>query len=186
MPNQEIINELKQNQLAGNTKPSQLKKSRSAEDILPPEERIADLQKEITVHEHTNLLLNQENLQLRNTNQALSEQINCLAQEKTMLVDQNLELRLNALKSADEITQNQQVITQAANKYTQVQQNQVNYAVQNKQLLRDKADLTKQLNTAQTRIQKLYQLKGLPYNSKQETGWVKWLLVGLVAYGILA
>jgi hypothetical protein len=26
----------------------------------------------------------------------------------------------------------------------------------------------------------------LPYNSKQETGWVKWLLVGLVAYGILA
>lgn len=135
MPNQEIINELKAAQLLGNLKPSQLKKSRSAEDILP-DEKLADLKKEITVHEHTNMLLNQENLTLRNTNQALTEQINSL-------VDQNLELRLNALKSADQITTHQQEITQAASKYSQAQQSQVNYVVQNKMLLKEKADLTK-------------------------------------------
>src|SRR2546421_748505 len=110
--NKDFGQELKEEFAQGNLKPSQLKKSRSAEDILP-DERLSDLKKEITVQEHTNMLLNQECLGLRKRNDELSQQIAQLEQAKIMLTDQNLELRLNALKSADKMKESEEGITEA-------------------------------------------------------------------------
>ena len=168
--NKDFAQELKEEFAQGNLKPSQLKKSRSAEDILP-DERLSDLKKEITVQEHTNMLLNQECLGLRKSNDELAKQIKQLEQEKIMLTDQNLELRLKALKSADQIGESEEGLSEAVERLVKIEQKQINYQVQNKILLREKGDLQKQLGLAQERIQSLYRLKGLP--SSENVGETK-------------
>jgi len=162
--------ELKEEFAQGNLKPSQLKKSRSMEDILP-DEKLSDLRKEIAVHEHTNMLLNQECLTLRKSNDDLSQQIAQLEQEKITLTDQNLELRLKALKSADKVKESEEGIEEAVERLVETEQKQINYQVQNKILLREKGDLQKQLGLAQERMKKLYRLKGLP--SGESVGEIK-------------
>src|SRR5438128_2184572 len=135
MPKKDYTQELKEKFAQGNLKPSQLKKSRSAEDICSEDERIADLRKELSVQEHTNMLLNQECLTLRKGNDELTEQMKQLEQEKNALADQNLELRLKALKDFSEIRENQQGIEQAVERLVKTEQKQINYQVQNKILL---------------------------------------------------
>src|SRR5438105_3509816 len=62
--NQELQKELKEKLKLG-IKPSQLKRSKSAENITPTSEKLADLKKEIADQENTNSLLNQENIRFQ-------------------------------------------------------------------------------------------------------------------------
>jgi DNA-directed RNA polymerase subunit F len=175
-------------------KPSQLKRSKSVENLTPDSEKIADLQQAISTKEATNSLLNSENIRLQqeltfsqDTAQNYLERLQKLEPEldnketeikqlkkdkdnleklSNKLVDKNNELRLQALKDFDEVRENQQGIKQAVNELVNTEQTQINYQVQNGILLREKADLEQRLQTANERIQKLYKLKGLPNSAK--------------------
>ena len=190
-------------------KPSQLKRSKSAESLTPNSEKLADLQKALTVQENTNSLLNSENIRLQqeltfsqtnasnyltNLQQTTAEldnskeQLKALEATNNSLVDKNNELRLQALKDFSLVRENQQGIEQAVEKLVNTEQTQINFQVQNKQLLREKTDLENRLKTAEARIQKLYQLKGLPHTAKQpftfslKTVLITSLLVGGTVY----
>jgi len=190
-------------------KPSQLKRSKSAESLTPNSEIITDLKKEIAVQENTNSLLNQENIRLQQeltfsqTNASnylqnlqtitaeldnTKEQLKALQETNNQLTDQNNELRLQALKNDDQLKEYEKELEQAAEKLVKADQQRVNLQVQNSQLLREKADLEQQLKTAEQRIQKLYQLKGLPHTAKQpftfslKTVLITSLLVGGTVY----
>jgi chromosome segregation ATPase len=162
-----------------------LQKSKSAQDILQQpslSEQVKSLKQELVFSQTTaqNYLTNlqQTTAQLDNTKleikelkEEFAEQIKQLktekeqlAQENNQLVDKNNELRLQALKDFDEVRENKQGIEQAVNQLVNTEQTQINYQVQNGILLREKKDLEQRLKSANERIQKLYQLKGLPNN----------------------
>jgi len=163
-----------------------LTKSKSSDNIFTPHppslpEQIKQLKQELVFSQTTaqNYLTNlqQTTAQLDNTKleikelkEDFAEQIKQLkaekeqlAHENNQLIDKNNELRLQALKDFDQHRENQQGIEQAVEKLVNTEQTQINYQVQNGILLREKVDLEKQLKNAQERIQKLYQLKGLPH-----------------------
>ena len=208
MPKKDFTQELKEQFTKGNLKPSQLKRSKSTENIANPNLTVPILQKSKSAEEIVSLKpslseqvksLKQELVFSQNTAQnylerlqsleaeyseleskvkeiketanskieKANEKIRKLREEKTELVDKNNELRLQALKDFSSGRENQQGIEQAVEKLVTVEQSQINYKVQNSQLLREKSDLEQQLKRAETRIQKLYQLKGLP-NSVRE------------------
>ena len=209
MPKKDFTHELKEEFAQGNLKPSQLKKSRSTENIsLKPDtpsltksksaEEISPIKPSLAEQVKT---LKQDLVFSQNTAQNYLERLQQLTAEfdqkeqelketkqvRTQLIDKNNELRLQALKDFSQNRENEQGIEQAVSKLVKTEQSQINYQVQNSQLLREKSDLEKQLKTAHDRIQKLYQLKGLPNTAKKDwtINWVKWLCLGLVSYGII-
>src|SRR2546423_8663283 len=124
-------------------KPSQLKRSKSAESLTPNSEKLADLQKALTVQENTNSLLNSENIRLQqeltfsqtnasnyltNLQQTTAEldnskeQLKALEATNNSLVDKNNELRLQALKDFSLVRENQQGIEQAVEKLVNTEQ----------------------------------------------------------------
>jgi DNA repair exonuclease SbcCD ATPase subunit len=167
-------------------KPSQLKRSKSAESIpLPPpppltksksaeniplqpslSEQVKQLKQDLVFSQNTaqNYLQRLQKLEPELDN--LKEELKALQATNTQLVDKNNELRLQALKDFDQHRENQQGLEQAVEKLVNTEQTQINYQVQNSILLREKKDLEKRLQTANERIQKLYQLKGLPNNAQ--------------------
>jgi chromosome segregation ATPase len=189
MPKKDYTQELKAEFAQGNLKPSQLKKSRSTENIsLKPDtptltksksaeeispikpslaEQIKQLKQDLTFSQNTaqNYLerLQQLTAEFDQKEQELQE----TKQTNTQLIDKNNELRLQSLKDFSQNRENEQGIEQAVSKLVKTEQSHINYQVQNSQLLREKTDLEKQLKSAHERIQKLYQLKGLPNTAKQ-------------------
>jgi len=106
----DFVKELKAAQQQGNFKPSQIKKSRSAEDLttksknIPETTQIKELQAQITA------LLEQISRLKQETNQSLQTQeqtIKELTTEKNKLTDQNSELRINNLKQDNYFTKYQ-------------------------------------------------------------------------------
>jgi len=163
-----------------------LQKSKSAQDILQQpslSEQVKSLKQELAFSQTTaqNYLERLQSLEAEHSNlesevKAIKEKANAkieAANERarkhkeanTQLIDQNNELRLQALKDFDQHRENQQGIEQAVNKLVSTEQTQINYQVQNGILLREKKDLEQRLQSAETRIQKLYQLKGLPHQA---------------------
>jgi len=190
MPKKDFTHELKEEFAQGNLKPSQLKKSRSTENIsLKPDtpsltksksaEEISPIKPSLAEQVKT---LKQDLVFSQNTAQNYLERLQQLTAEfdqkeqelketkqvRTQLIDKNNELRLQALKDFSQNRENEQGIEQAVSKLVKTEQSQINYQVQNSQLLREKSDLEKQLKTAHDRIQKLYQLKGLPNTAKKD------------------
>src|SRR6266487_269461 len=119
MPKKVYTQELKENFTRGNLKSRSsediskppltppLQKSKSAEELTPPQlslpEQIKQLKQELAFTECTaqNYLARLQLLtaELDNQEGEFGEKIKQLEQAKNMLADQNLELRLNALKS---------------------------------------------------------------------------------------
>src|SRR5947209_4470031 len=183
MPNQDFAQELKEEFKKGNLKPSQLKRSKSAETLpLPPtpplqksksaeniplqprlSEQVKKLKQDLVFSQNTAQNYLQRLQQLEPELDNLKAELKTLQATNTQLIDKNNELRLQALKDFGEVRANQQGIEQAVNQLVSTEQSQINYQVQNSQLLREKKDLEKRLQTAEQRIQKLYQLKGLPH-----------------------
>jgi len=204
MPKKEDFQKELKEKVKPGIKPSQLKRSKSSENIttLKPDtppltkshsaqeinlplkpslaEQVKQLKQELVFRQNTaqNYLerlqsLEAENDKLKETantkiekaNERVkkySEKVSELEVTNNKLIDKNNELRLQALKDADKIGEFDKEIETAANKLVNIQQSQINFQVQNSQLLREKSDLEKQLKRAEERIQKLYQLKGLP------------------------
>ena len=187
--NKDFAQELKEEFAQGNLKPSQLKRSKSVENIAlsPP---TPPLQKSKSAEEISPIKpsLAEQNKQLKqdlafsqNTAQNYLERLQQLTAEfdqkeqelqetkqaNSQLIDQNNELRLQALKDFDQIREHDQETEKAVTKLVNSDQQKINLQVQNSQLLREKSDLETQLKTASERIQKLYQLKGLPNNRKE-------------------
>ncbi len=182
-----------------------LQKSKSAQDILQPpslSEQVKSLKQELSFSqttaqnylerlqkleaEHSNLesevkeLKDKANLKIEQAN----ERARKLKEANTALIDKNNEFRLQALKDFGEVRANQQGLEQAVNKLVNTEQTQINYQVQNGILLREKKDLEKRLQTANERIQKLYQLKGLPNNVQEPfiRHWKIYLLIGITIW----
>src|SRR6185369_8767702 len=184
MTKTKLQSELKEKVKPG-IKPSQLKRSKSAESIpLPPtppltksksaehiplqpslSEQIKQLKQDLVFSQNTaqNYLQRLQKLEPELDN--LKAELKTLKETNTNLVDKNNELRLQALKDFDQHRENQQGLEQAVEKLVNTEQTQINYQVQNGILLREKKDLEKRLQTANERIQKLYQLKGLPHQA---------------------
>jgi|SRR6185312_8477906 len=97
--NQDFVKELQEVQKSGNFKPSQIKKSRSAEDLKPKSNA------ELTEKEAQIKALTEQITRLKQeTNQTLQTQeqkIKELTTEKNKLTDQNNELRIDKLKTDD-------------------------------------------------------------------------------------
>ena len=214
MPNQEDLQKELKEKVKPGIKPSQLKRSKSTECLTIPKpempltksksaeeislspslaDQIKQLKQDLVFSQNTaqNYLQRLQKLEPELDKQEskikqLKKDKEKLEQTNTQLIDKNNELRLQALKDFGEVRANQQGIEQAVEKLVNTEQTQINYQVQNSQLLREKQDLEKRLQSAEQRIQKLYQLKGLPNISKEkEFNWVRWLLWALVAYGII-
>ena len=159
-----------------------LQKSKSAQDILQQpslSEQVKSLKQELSFSQTTaqNYLERLQSLEAEHSNlenevkekanakiEAANERARKLKESNNSLIDKNNELRLQALKDFDEVRENKQGIEQAVEKLVSTEQTQINYQVQNGILLREKKDLEQRLQTANERIQKLYQLKGLPNN----------------------
>ncbi|MEG7978426.1 MAG: hypothetical protein NY202_00430 [Mollicutes bacterium UO1] len=92
-----------------------------------------------------------------------------LKQKNNQLIDHNNELRLQALKSADQISQHNQEMEQATTEFNNLEERVTNYQVQNGILLKEKSQLEQQLKKSQERMERLYQLKGLPTNPEPTT-----------------
>jgi len=183
MTKTKLQSELKEKVKPG-IKPSQLKRSKSAESIpLPPtppltksksaehiplqpslSEQIKQLKQDLVFSQNTaqNYLQRLQKLEPELDN--LKAELKTLKETNTNLVDKNNELRLQALKDFDQHRENQQGLEQAVEKLVNTEQTQINYQVQNGILLREKKDLEQRLQSANERIQKFYQLKGLPNN----------------------
>jgi len=203
MPKKEDFQKELKEKVKPGIKPSQLKRSKSSEELTIPKpeipltkshsaqeinlplkpsltEQVKQLKQELVFSQNTaqNYLerlqsLEAENDKLKETantkiekaNERVkkySEKVSELEVTNNKLIDKNNELRLQALKDADKIGEFDKEIETATNKLVNIQQSQINFQVQNSQLLREKSDLEQQLKRAEERIQKLYQLKGLP------------------------
>ena len=187
MPKKDFAQELKEEFKKGNLKPSQLKRSQSTEEIPNPNltvpvlqksksaetlplqprlsEQVKQLKQDLVFSQNTAQNYLQRLQQLEPELDNLKAELKTLQATNTQLIDKNNELRLQALKDFGEVRANQQGIEQAVNKLVSTEQTQINYQVQNGLLLREKKDLEKRLQTAEQRIQKLYQLKGLPHTT---------------------
>lgn len=95
-----------------------------------------------------------------------SELLELLITKQNELTDHILELRLENIqdfgKYREKLKEIEQELDQAAEKLVNTDQKKINLQVQNKQLLGEKKDLENRLQSANQRIQQLYQLKGLP------------------------
>lgn len=228
MPKKDFTSELKEQFTKGNLKPSQLKRSKSSENIANPNLTVPILQKSKSAEEITSLkpslaeqvkTLKQDLVFSQNTaqnylarlqsleaeNDKLKETANSkidkanervkkyqakvseLEATNNQLIDKNNELRLQALKDADKIGEFNQEIETAASKLVETNNKRINFQVQNSQLLREKSDLENRLKTAENRIQKLYQLKGLPHrvNNSYLPSFKALLISGLLVYGVI-
>ena len=187
--NQDFQKELKEKIKAG-VKPSKLKRSKSTEYLTVPKpeipltksksaeeitslkpslaEQVKQLKAEVKFWEDTAQNYLQRLQQLEPELDNKDNEIKQLKETNNSLVDKNNELRLQALKDADQIKEHDKELEKAVNKLVSTEQTQINYKVQNSQLLREKSDLEKRLQTAEQRIQKLYQLKGLTNSFKEK------------------
>ena len=107
MPKNQITQELEKEFSQGNLKPSQLKKSRSAEELKPASEKQATLQAE-----NTDL-----RIQLAELTRAFDQAKKVWEQEKNALTDQNNELRLQHLKDSDALKASQKTEDEFFAKY---------------------------------------------------------------------
>src|SRR6185369_3148808 len=170
MPKKDFAKELKEEFAKGNLKPSQLKRSKSTEEIphphltVPPlqksksaqdilqqpslSEQVKSLKQDLVFSQNTaqNYLQRLQKLEPKLDN--LKAELKTLKETNTNLVDKNNELRLQALKDFGEVRANQQGIEQAVNQLVNTEQTQINYKVQNGLLLREKKDLEQRLQTA--------------------------------------
>src|SRR5438105_5061804 len=178
MTKTKLQSELKEKVKPG-IKPSQLKRSKSTETLTAPKaipltksksvetiplqpslaDQIKQLKQDLVFSQNTAQNYLQRLQQLEPELDNLKAELKTLQATNTQLIDKNNELRLQALKDFGEVRANQQGIEQAVEKLVNTEQTQINYKVQNSQLLREKKDLKNQLKKAQARIQKLYQLK---------------------------
>ena len=164
--NQELAQQLKAEFKKGNFQPSQIKRSKSLSDISK-----------------SPVAPNQGLITLRAENKDLRIQ---LSATNNQLIDQNNELRLQALKNADWIKEHDKEMEQAVKEFNQLEDQKTNYQVQNGILLKEKSQLAQQLKSAQDRIERLYKLKGLPTtNSEAPTiNWTNLLITGTLIYGV--
>ena len=93
MPKNQITQELEKEFSQGNLKPSQLKKSRSAEELKPSSEK-----QELALLKAENTDLR---IQLAELTRAFDQAKKAWEQENNALTDQNNELRLQHLKDSD-------------------------------------------------------------------------------------
>ena len=169
MPKNQITQELEKEFSQGNLKPSQLKKSRSAEELKPASEKqeLAFLRAE-----NTDL-----RIQLAELTRAFDQTKKVWEQEKNALIDQNNELRLQHLKDSDALKASQTNEDKYFAKYQAESKS-------NSQLKMQIANLQRQLTLTQQDLkqaQRIIELK-LPENQKQtnsQPNYWKWLTLTL-------
>jgi len=119
--NQDLVEELKSAQKSGNFKPSQIKKSRSAEDLKPQSHtnlEVKELQAQISaLTEQITRIKQEANQSIKFESQKaqnylaqitkLTAEVDGKEQKIKELTDQNNELRLNKLTSSDQLTTSQ-------------------------------------------------------------------------------
>ena len=171
MPKNQITQELEKEFSQGNLKPSQLKKSRSAEELKPASEKQATLQAE-----NTDL-----RIQLAELTRAFDQAKKVWEQEKNALTDQNNELRLQHLKDSDALKLSQKTEDEYFTQHQQSQQ-QVN------QLKMQIANLQRQFTRTQQDLksaQRIIELRtiNLDNDKNQESPFDYWVLI---RFGLLA
>jgi len=106
MPKNQITQELEKEFSQGNLKPSQLKKSKSAEELKPASEKqeLAFLR---TENQDLRIQISELDKLFQTKQKEHEKQLTALTQENNALTDQNNELRLQHLKDSDALKASQ-------------------------------------------------------------------------------
>ena len=107
---QDFVKELKDAQQQGNLKPSQIRKSKSAESLTTksPDQQIQELKDQVKFEANKSQNYLNQITTLTAEVDGKEQTIKELTEANNQLTDQNNELRLNKLKTADYLTKYQQ------------------------------------------------------------------------------